>query len=252
MDKALEIGKVSATGSFQLFIGVATSTIIMAVGTIILARLMTPEEYGLYSVALIPSYMMILFREWGVNSAITKYTATLRAQNKPEDTCEIIKTGILFETATGITLTLISILLSSFIAATVFNRPESASLIAITSITILAGAILTASQSSFIGFERMELNALTLICQAIIKSVASPLLVFVGYRALGAVLGYTISAIAAALIGLAALYLIILKNLKIKNPEKTSLSETLKKMLHYGIPLSISSILGGFLAQFYA
>jgi len=69
------MGKVSATGSFQLFIGVATSTIAMAVGTIILARLMLPEEYGLYSIALIQSYMIVLFRDWGVNSAITKYVA---------------------------------------------------------------------------------------------------------------------------------------------------------------------------------
>ncbi|MEJ5328343.1 MAG: oligosaccharide flippase family protein [Candidatus Bathyarchaeia archaeon] len=79
MQKILELGKVSATGGFQLFWGVALSTIIMAAGTIILARLMTPEEYGLYSIALVPTYMAVLFREWGVNSAITKYTASLRA-----------------------------------------------------------------------------------------------------------------------------------------------------------------------------
>jgi O-antigen/teichoic acid export membrane protein len=252
MEKALEMGKTSATGSLQLFIGIAVSTIIMAIGTIILARLMTPEEYGLYTVALIPSYMIILFRDWGVNSAITKYTATLRAKNKQEDTREIIKAGILFETTTGIALSVVSILLSSLIATTIFNRPESASLIAITSITILAGALQTASQSSFIGFERMELNSLTIIGQAIVKSVTSPLLVFIGYSALGAVLGYTASTTTAAIIGLAALYLTIFKNPKIKNPEKTSLPETLKKMLHYGVPLSISSILGGFLGQFYA
>jgi len=76
------MGKTSAIGSFQLFIGQASSTIIMAAGAIILARLITPEEYGLYSIALIPSYMAILFRDWGINSAITKYTASLRAQKK--------------------------------------------------------------------------------------------------------------------------------------------------------------------------
>jgi O-antigen/teichoic acid export membrane protein len=252
MNKALEIGKTSATGSFQLFIGVATSTIVMAIGTIILARLMTPEEYGLYTVALIPSYMIILLRDWGVNSAITKCTATLRSQNKQENTREIIKAGMLFETAAGISLTLVSILLSSLIATTIFNRPESASLIAITSVTVLAGALLTASQSSFIGFERMELNSITTICQAIVKTIASPLLVFIGYSALGAVLGYTISTIAAAIIGLVVLYLTILRKLKTPNPQKSNQSLTLKKMLHYGVPLSISSILGGFLIQFYA
>jgi len=252
MQRALEMGKKSATGSFQLFIGVAASTIIMAIGTVILTRLMMPEEYGLYSVALIPSYMIILFREWGVNSAITKYTATLRAQNREEDLREIIRAGILFESATGLILSLLSVLLSNYIATVIFQRPESSHLIAITSITIFSGAISTVAQSTFIGFERMELNSLTVICQAIVKSVASPLLVFIGYSALGAVLGYTASIIAAALIGLVALYLTIFKNLKIRNPEKTSLSKTLRKMLSYGVPLSIPSILGGFLAQFYA
>jgi len=252
MEKAIQIGKTSATGSFQLFIGVATSTIIMAIGTIILGRLLTPDEYGLYTVALIPSNMIILFRDWGVNSAITRYTASLRVQNKQEDTHEFIKAGMFFEATTGILLATILALLTSFIATAIFNRPESASLIAITSVTILAGALQIASQSSFIGFERMELNSLTLIFQAIVKSVTSPLLVFIGYSALGAVLGYTLSTIAAALIGLAALYLTIFKNLKIKNSEKTNLSKTLRKMLYYGVPLSISSILNGVLAQFYA
>ena len=252
MGKALEIGKTSATGSFQLFVGVAVSTVIMAVSTIILARLMSPEEYGLYSVALIPSYMIILFRDWGVNSAVIKYSATLKAQSKQEDLRETIKAGILFETATGIALTFISILLSSFIATTIFNRPESSLLIAITSTTILSGALLTASQSSFVGLEKMELNSLTTISQAIAKSVISPILVIIGYSTLGAVLGYTISTIAAAALGLATLYLMVYRDLKAKNSQKTNLQETLRRMLLFGIPLSVSSILGGFLAQFYA
>jgi O-antigen/teichoic acid export membrane protein len=153
----------------------------MAIGTIILGRLMTPEEYGLYSIALIPSYMAILFRDWGVNSAITRYIAGLRAENKEEHAYEIVVSGMLFEAATGIVLSVILISLS-IIASTVFQRPEISFLIIVAATTIFAGGpLLTAAQSSFIGFERMEFNSLTNICQAIVKTVASPLLVFVGY-----------------------------------------------------------------------
>jgi len=245
------MGKVSATGSFQLFIGVAASTVIMAVGTIILARLMLPEEYGLYSIALIPSQMIVLFRDWGVNSAITKYVAHLRAENEDEDIHSIITAGLIFEIATGLALSGLSLFLAGFIALTIFRRPEIAPLIATASITMFSGSLLTASQSSFIGFERMELNSFTTICQAIIKSATSPLLVFLGYGALGAVLGYTLSFLAAGIIGLATLYVILFKNLKKPMTKGSSTSETLKKMLRYGVPLSISSILGGFLMQFY-
>jgi len=252
MKKALEIGKTSAAGSFQLFVGVAVSTITMAIGTIIMARLMTPEEYGLYSIALIPSYMVILFRDWGVNSAITRYTASLRAENKEENLREIVAAGLFFEVAMGFILSLVLFSLSGYIASAVFQRPESSSLIAIASLTIFAGAVLTASQSSFVGLERMELNSLTTIFQAVAKTIVSPILVFIGFGALGAVLGYTLSYIAASIIGLVFLFIIVFKKLKAKNPQKSRMSKTLDKMLRYGVPVSISSVLTGFLAQFYA
>lgn len=59
------MGKVSATVGFRLFVGVAASTVIMAVGTMILARLLSPAEYGLYSMALIPSLMIKPFQRLG-------------------------------------------------------------------------------------------------------------------------------------------------------------------------------------------
>jgi O-antigen/teichoic acid export membrane protein len=252
MDKALKMGKVSATGGFQLFMGQTISTIIMAVGTIILTRFISPEEYGLYFIALMPSLMINLFRDWGVNSAMTKHIAHFRATSKDEDTHDVIAAGLIFEIATGLALTLLSLLLASFIASTIFHRPESASLISIASITIFSGALLTATQSSFVGFERMQLNSLTIVCQSTVQSVAAPLLVFIGYGALGAVLGYTISFLAAGIIGLATLYFVVLRKLRRNKTNRTGMSKTLKKMLHYGVPLSISTILEGFRMQFYS
>lgn len=252
MEKATQIGKTSATGSFQLFIGVAASTIILAVGTIILARLMLPEEYGLYSVALMPSFMIILFRDWGVNSAIIKYTAQFRATNKNENIPDLLVAGLAFETLAGLALSFLSLFLASFIATTIFHRPASAFLISIASITIFSGALLTAAQSSFIGFERMGLNSFTTICQAIIKTTITPLLVFLGYGVLGAVVGYTLSFLAASLISLAVLYFLIFRKLKGNRTRRLQIFENLKVMLHYGIPLSISSIVGGFMGQFYS
>jgi len=252
VEKALKMGKVSATGSFQLFVGVAMSTVIMAVGTIILARLLSPAEYGQYSVALIPSLMINLFRDWGVNSAIIKYIAHLRAEKKEEDIRDIIAAGLVFEVSTGLVLSLLSVFLADFIASTIFHRPESAPLISIVSITIFSGSLLTAAQSSFIGFERMEFNSLTLICQAVIKSVLSPLLVLLGYGALGAVLGYTFSFLVAGIAGLTILYFLLFRRLKRTKIDRFEISKTLRNMLHYGVPLSIASILGGLLLQFYS
>jgi len=253
MDKALEMGKTSVTGSVQLFIGQASSTIIMAVGTIILARLMLPEEYGLYAVALIPSTMINLFHDWGIGPAMTKYIAQYRAANKEEDIHDIITAGLIFKIATGLALTLLSLTLASFIATAIFNRPESTSLIAIASIVIFSESLLTATRYVFTGFERMELNSLTMISYSTIKTVASPLLVLLGYGALGAVLGHTFSFLIGGILGLIILYLILFRKLsKRTKTHKSNITKTLKTMLRFGVPLSIATILGGFLTQFYS
>ncbi len=251
MEKAFRMGKASATGSFQLFVGVALSSAIMAVGSLILARLITPAEYGLYSVALIPSLMIGLFRDWGVNSAITKYVAHSRTTGNEENVRDIIVTGLIFEIVMGLALSLLSVFLAGFIASAIFHRPNIAPLVSIVSITIFASSLLNAAQASFVGLERIEFQSLTLICQASIKSVVGPLLVFLGLGALGAVIGYILSFIVASIAGSAILYFILLRRLKRAKISRSKTFKLLKDMLHYGVPLSISSIIGGFLLQFY-
>jgi putative peptidoglycan lipid II flippase len=90
-----------------------------------------------------------------------------------------------------------------------------------------------------------------MICQSILKSLTAPLLVFLGYGALGAVLGFTLSFLITGIISLTLLYLVLFKNLKKSNPKKPEIFKTLKTLLHYGVPLSISSIIAGFRLQFY-
>jgi O-antigen/teichoic acid export membrane protein len=252
MDEALKMGKASAFGSFQLLIGLAVSTVIMAVGSIILSRLLTTDEYGLYAIAFVPSTLINLFRDWGINSAMTKYIASLRASHKDEEIHDFIVAGLIFEVASGLALSFLSLFLASFIASTIFHRPESASYIAIVSISIISGSLLAASQSGFVGFERMELNSFTLICQSVVKTAAGPVLVFLGYSVLGAVIGYALGSVAAGLVGLATFYLVLFRPLRKKRTKNSNVAKTLKTMLGYGVPLSIASILGGILGQCYS
>jgi O-antigen/teichoic acid export membrane protein len=249
--KAFEMGKSSAAGSFRLFIGVATSTIVMAGASVIVGRLMTPAEYGLYGIVLVPATLINLFRDWGVNSAMTRYIAGLRGSNRDEEIHDFIVAGLIFEVASGILLSFLCLFSAVFIASTIFRRPESASYIAIVSASIISGSLLAASQAGFIGFERMGLNSFTLICQAIVYAVAGPALVLLGYSIRGAVVGYVLGVAAAGIIGVATFYALLLRPLRRKRTKNSSIAKALKAMLNYGVPLSIGSILTGILAQIY-
>ena len=244
------MAKLSAKGGLHLFIGVSLSSVISAVGTIILVRLLDPAQYGLYAVALIPSLLVVLFRDWGMNPAIIKHLAQYRSENKTAEIKRVIACGIMFESAIGMLLFVVFFFLANFLAMEVFHRPEIEPLIRISSIAILAGALFTVAQSVFIGFERMKFSSLTMICQSSFKCLLVTLLVFAGYGTLGAIIGHTTAFVIAGTLGIAIVYMIFYRNLHENSHYTPSFGATFKKMIKYGLPLSISTILQGLLTQF--
>jgi len=247
MSKELSMGKSSATGSIYLLVGVALSSIIMAVGTIILARILpVASDYGLYGAALIPSSIINFFRDWGVNSAMTKQIASLRAAGKESEIHDVIVTGVLFEVISGASLALLCFVLSGFFASAL-NAPAASTFISIMSLSIFGGAILTAASSIFVGFERMKLNSFTIICQAIVKTAVGPLLVVIGYGVLGATVGYVASYLAGGLIGISIVYFVLFRSLQKLKDGRRSVVNVLKPMLAFGAPLMVSNIVIGVL-----
>ena len=249
-DKANEMAKVSARGGFHLFWGIVLSTIFSAIGVIILARIMRPEDYGLYTIALAAPNLIGTFRDWGMNSAMVKYTAQYSAEEKLDRVRSILLAGLVFEVVLGFALTIVSFGLSGFIASDIFKRPITG-LIEISSLAILAGAFLTAAQAAFTGREQMKPNSVTLALGALLRAILSPVLVYVGFGVSGAVIGYSAGVLGGGLIGV-VLMLAIYENLRQKHHSADlKVWETMKFMFRYGLPLSFSSLFNSFLVQFY-
>ena len=251
MSKAADMAKVSAKGGFHVLWGLVSSTVISAVGTVFVARLLAPSEYGIYLIVLAAPNLIASFRDWGVNSAMIRYAAQYNAENKTANLRSIFAAGLIFETALGLSLSAVSFLLSGFLASSVFQRPSIAPLIQIASFIILTGALLNTAQAAFTGLEKMELNSVTLIIQSTIKTILIPILVIMGLGIFGAVTGYTVTFLIAGLIGVLLMWTIY-NSLPKPAAGRLEIVANIKTMLKYGLPLSISAILGGFLTQFYS
>src|SRR4030065_2261376 len=169
MTKAAEMAKGGVKGGFHLLLGLVISTVISAVGTIYLANLLSPTDMGLYTLALAAPILIGVFRDWGVNSAIIRYTAQFNSERKIIQVKKILTAGLLFEVVAGVVLTAISFFLSTLFAS-LYQLAAITPLIQIASFTILINAFFTVAQSAFIGFQRMELNKITLIVQPIVKA----------------------------------------------------------------------------------
>ena len=141
-------------------------------------------------------------------------------------------------------------LLSNLLATSAFQRPDITPLIQVASLIILTGAFLNSAQAAFIGFEKMQFSSTMLIVQSIIRATVIPSLVILGYGAFGAVLGYTLALLISGLTGILLMW-ILYKNLPKQASNNIGISASIKKMFKYGLPLSISTIVDGFLLQFY-
>src|SRR5665648_11136 len=124
MDKATEMGKISTYNSVQVFFGTTASTVIRAVGAIILGLFILPADMGLYTVALIPQATLSVFQDLGIGSALGRYCAKYRATNDEAEQRKVVIAGLIFVTATGVILTVLSLLLVNFFAITTYHRPE--------------------------------------------------------------------------------------------------------------------------------
>jgi len=75
-------------------------------------------------------------------------------------------------------------------------------------------------------------------------------LVIVGLGSYGAILGTTVAALLAGLISVVIL-LKLYGTLQKRNSERLRIVENMRTMFKYGLPLSLSAIISGFLTQFY-
>jgi len=250
MSKAADMAKVSAKGGFHVLWGLVISTVISSVGTIIIGRLLGADNWGLYTIAIAAPTMIATFRDWGVNTAMVRYTAQYNSENKISKIRSVFVTGLIFELVFGLVLSIASIALSG-VLANAYQRPEIVQLIQIASLFVLSGAMMAAASAAFTGMERLHLNSIMLIVQSIVKTGLILTLVILGFGTLGAITGFSVGVLVAGITGVLLMY-IMYSSLPKPEDGKLAIGATIKTMLRYGLPLSIGTIMVSLLGLFYS
>jgi O-antigen/teichoic acid export membrane protein len=251
VNKASDIAKTSTKGSFHYLWGLVLSTVISAVGTIFIARLLGSDQYGLYTIVLAAPSLIVTFRDWGINSAMIKFTAQYRAEDRIAETRSIFLTGLLFEIVLGLLLSLFSFEFADFLATNLYNRPNIAPLIEIASFSILAGAIITAATAAFTGFEKMELNSIMLVFHSVFKTALIVAFVLLGLGASGATIGFIVSTFIGGSVGIVLVWKLY-SGLPKTYGYNLQIKAYLTTMLTYALPLSFATILSSLLPHFYS
>ena len=250
MSKATEMARVSARGGFNLMWGLVISTVISSVGTIVIARLLGAGNYGLYTIAFTAPNLISTFRDWGVNSAMVKYSAQYNNQAEATKIRGVFLSGLVFEVVVGATLSLLCFLISPFLAG-IFHRPTIVPLIQVISLIILTGGLINTATAAFTGMETMHLNSIMLIVQSVVKTALIVGLVALGFGSMGATIGFTTASLIAGLTGILLMFTLY-RSLPKSGNQRWDISGTVKTLFSYGLPLSIGTVLTTFLSYFYA
>jgi len=224
--------------------------VIAALSSILVARLLGSTAYGAMGIALVPASIIGLFGDLGITQAMIRFSAQCNSQGRSEESKAFIRAGMFLQFLLGLLLSLGAFFLSSFMADKVFQKPDLAPLIGVASFMILFNSVVMACQASFTGNDRMGYYSLTMLLQSMMKITIAPVLVLLGYGALGAIAGNAASLLITATCAVIIVYLFLIRPLN--HEEKTTgLLDHLRIMLSYGYPLFVSILLSGSLSQIY-
>jgi O-antigen/teichoic acid export membrane protein len=236
----------SAKGSLITFVGNTLSMFFSAGGGIFVARMLPASEYGLFGVTLIAPSFFTLLSNWGVTTALTRFTAKYDSEGDHDKVWRFVIGGFFFRFLIGLIPSTILYISSPWVAQVLLKRPEVTHLVRLISPLIISQTLYTTSLSVLAGLGLMERRSIVNFTQALVKGALSPVLVYLGFGIYGAILGYLLSYISAAVIGcILVIYSTYVNSRKPVVLESTIFRDELSTMLVYGFPLFLGGIVGG-------
>jgi O-antigen/teichoic acid export membrane protein len=247
-----KIAEESARGGFSLIAGTAASTIISAVGVIVMARLLGPAGYGLYTLAFVLPGLFVAIADFGLSPALMRYGASLRSQRNYGKLAGMIGSGLLFELVVGVAASLLAFALSGQLATSVLRRQDMGPLVALASIMILSQGLFNLSSSTLVGLDRMGQGAMMMVLRDTARVILSPLLIIVGFGVAGAiggqVFGWTLASVLGVLLLLA--YRQGFRKMPSEIEPGKGVAADIETMMRYGGPLYVGALVSTVLAQY--
>ena len=238
---AIESSKQSTPrGAYYLFLGNTSATIILAVNSIVIGRLLGPPNYGLYALALvIPSYAYLLMH-FGLTTASTRFAAKYSSEGHESKAVSFIYSMMCFQILLSVITILLVFLLSDFIATGILKRPElKGEFIPLATLSIVGQTVLNVGLGGYIGLGRFKRAAMLTLTQSVVKLIVSVGLVIAGFSFVGAIAGYSAGFVSAGILTLATI-VVLNKRVFIKD-----IFSDVNTALTYSIPVYFASLANG-------
>lgn len=194
--------KTVMKGAGIVFVGVFVSKALTYLYRILMARMLGPEEYGLFSIAFSVFMMAMFFGKAGVPQGLNRFVAKYIGKEDDARIRGTIRAAFQITLPASIITAASLFLLAPFLGAQVFNEPGVTPLIRIFAVAIPLRTFLKNVTVVFEAFKRMDyFSAVEHVFQSILLVVLTAGLIYAGYGVIGAAAAYALSIMMAAALG---------------------------------------------------
>jgi len=205
---------------------------------IILARNLTPAEYGLfYSVFAFISFFLF-FRDLGLNQALVKYIPEFLVKKKYNDIKTAITSVFVWQLISSALFSILLFMFSDSLAQHYFKDSAASFIIKIFILYIIFSMIFLLLQSIFQGFQRMVLFSFIEPLRVIVMFILILILFKLGSRLFAPVYAFTLSWILMSLL----LFPFFLKLFNIFKYRIIHFAEVTRTMFAFGLPVLLTSV----------
>lgn len=226
-------------GTFWMTFGTLMSRGLLALASIVLARVLTVKEYGEFGMVKSTIDNFLIFASMGIGLTTTKYMSELKDTDKTKAS-SMLGASLSLVAILGISVALLICLFSNYISEAFLNNPELTIPLSIGGLTLIFIAINGTQMGALLGFQAYQKNSLSNILQGL-------------FLFIGLVVGGYLYGVEGALLGnLIAIFLvsIVLQILLKKESNKLNIQVNLedwktniKTIYKFAIPASLSTII---------
>ena len=236
-EQAESLGAKTAKMASYLLLGKLLSFVLLAIAFVVVARVLGPSEYGVYTLAIAIIGIFSAFGSFGIDSATNKFVSEYVAKREPDKIGPLISNSLYIVLAVGVVLTIVAFAAAGPIAVQAMHAQGYQYLVEIASIIVLISMVFYVSYSALVGYGNGRRVGVAIITQAAFQSSFSVALVLLGFGALGPIIGLIVGMLAGASVSL--YYIFIGGNAHASAPDRREMS----RILHFSLPIAGSNVI---------
>ncbi len=242
------IGKRAVRTLSSLLVGKFLVVVITGATLIVVARLLGPSNYGIYTLAFGFSMLVGAVGHFGIGTYLNKYLSEYSNSRNSYGISKALSAGFSVLVPVALAFTLLGMGLSGYVASHVLQKSGiSSTTLMLASLSILFSMLFGAAYSGLVGFGNGKWASISSISEYSVQFAVSTTLVLMGLGPNGAIIGL----VSGYLVGLAVAALMLYRNAnKYGRSEFTLHSVEIKEALRFALPVAGNNLLNTGITNF--